>query len=72
MEELTKKKEMEDQKSARRVPPSAGAFFSQDRGRRCAFFGNPKKKIPKLVATSSSTPILLVYSDGRVKSSSLA
>jgi len=37
MDELTKKEEMEDKKSARRAPPSAGASVSQDRGRRCNF-----------------------------------
>jgi len=69
MGELTKKEEMEDMKSARRAPPSAGVSFSQDRGRRCNSGNVPKGNIPGLVATSSSRLILLVYSDGRVKSS---
>jgi len=30
IDELTKKEEMEDKKSARRAPPSAGASFSHD------------------------------------------
>jgi len=61
MDELTKKEEMEDKKSARRAPPLGRASFSQDRGCRCNFGNFPKP----------SRPILLVYSDGRVKSSSL-
>jgi len=68
MDELTKKEEM-DKESARRAPPSS---FSQDRGRRCNSGKFPKGKIPGLVATSYSRPILLVYSDGKVKSNSLA
>jgi len=72
MDELTKKEEMDDKKSARKAPPSTAAFFSQDRERRCNSRNFPKEKIPELVAISSSRPILLVYSDGRVKSSSLA
>jgi len=64
MDELTKKEEMEDKKSARRARPSAGASFSQDRGRRC---NSGNWEIPGIVATSSSSPILLVYSDERVK-----
>jgi len=71
MEELTKKEQMEDKKSARRAPPSAGASFFQDKGCRCNSGNFPKRKIPGLVATSSSRLILLVYSDGRAKSSSL-
>jgi len=66
MDELTKKQEMEDKKSARRALPSVGAFFSQNRGCRCNSGNFPKGKIPGLVATSSSRSILLVYSDGRV------
>jgi len=72
MDELAKKEEMQNKKSARRAPPSAGASFSQGRGRRCNSGNFPKGKIPGLIATSFSRPILLVYSDGRVKSSSLA
>jgi len=70
MDELTKKQQMEDKKSARRAPPSAGASFSQDRRCRCNSGNFPKGKIPGLVATSSSRPIFLVagYSGGRVKS----
>jgi len=49
MDELTKKEEMEDEKSARRAPPLAGASFSQDRGRRCNSGNFPKEKIPGLV-----------------------
>jgi len=45
MDELTKKEEMEDKKSARRAPLSAGASFSQDRGRRCNSGNFPKGKI---------------------------
>jgi len=56
----------------RRAPLWPGASFSQDRGCRCNTGKFPKEKIPGLVANSSSRPILLVYSDGRVKSSSLA
>jgi len=48
------------------APPSAGASFSQDRGRRCNSGNFPTGKIPELVATSSSRPILLVYSVRRV------
>jgi len=72
MDKVAKKEEMEDKKSARRARPSAGVSFSQDRGCRCNSGNFPKGKIPGLVAASSSRPILLVYSDGRVKSSSLA
>jgi len=46
MDELAKKEEMEDKKSARRAPPSAGASFSQDSGRRCNSGNFPKGKIP--------------------------
>jgi len=60
MDELAKKEEMEDKKSARRAPPSAGASFSQDKGCRCNSGNFPKGKIPELVATFSSRPILLI------------
>jgi len=62
MEELPKKEEIDDKKS----PPSSS---SQDRGCRCNSRNFPKGKSPGLVATFSSRPLLLVYSDG---SSSLA
>jgi len=71
MDELTKKEEMENKKSARRAPPSTGASFSPNRGRGCNSGNFPKGKIPGLAATSSK-PILSVYSDGWLKSSSLA
>jgi len=48
MDGLMKKKEMEDKKSTRRAPPSAGASFSQDRGCRCNSGNFPKGKIPGL------------------------
>jgi len=72
LDELTKKEEMEDKKSARRASPPAEASFPQDRGRRCNSGNFPKGKIPGLLAVFSSRLIRLVYSDGTVKSSSLA